>query len=101
MGREQLFKRVDASVEKDAELEIQRRIDENKPDMERQTLLRREIEAEQKGGARFGDHVSVLEVCRRPAMAGNPRDEPASWKISVAGIPARRSTWLGCLPSQI
>ena len=28
---------------------MQRRIDENKPDMDRQTLLRREIEAEQKG----------------------------------------------------
>jgi len=48
-GREQLFKRVDASVAKDAELEIQRRIDENKPDMERQTLLRREIQADQNG----------------------------------------------------
>jgi len=48
-GREQLFKRVDASVVKEAESEIQRRIDENKPDMERQALLRREIEAEQKG----------------------------------------------------
>ena len=48
-GREQLFKRVDASVVKETESEIQRRIDENKPDMERQALLRREIEAEQKG----------------------------------------------------
>jgi beta-lactamase regulating signal transducer with metallopeptidase domain len=48
-GREQQFKRVDASVVKEAESEIQRRIDENKPDMERQTLLRREIEAEQRG----------------------------------------------------
>ncbi|WP_316207539.1 DUF3471 domain-containing protein [Bradyrhizobium sp. SZCCHNR3118] len=48
-GREQLFKRVDASVVREAESAIQRRIDENKPDMERQTLLRREIEAEQKG----------------------------------------------------
>jgi beta-lactamase regulating signal transducer with metallopeptidase domain len=48
-GREQLFKRVDASVVKDAELEIKQRMDENKPDMERQRLLRREIDAEQKG----------------------------------------------------
>jgi hypothetical protein len=48
-GREQLFKRVDASVVKEAESEIQRRIDENKPDTERQMLLRREIEAEQRG----------------------------------------------------
>jgi hypothetical protein len=48
-GREQPFERIDASVAKDAELEIQRRIEENKPDMERQTLLRREIEAEQRG----------------------------------------------------
>jgi beta-lactamase regulating signal transducer with metallopeptidase domain len=48
-GREQQFKRVDASVVKEAEAEIQRRIDENKPDMGRQTLLRREIEAEQRG----------------------------------------------------
>jgi len=48
-GREQLFKRVDASVVKEAESEIQRRIDENKPDIERQTLLLREIEAQQKG----------------------------------------------------
>jgi beta-lactamase regulating signal transducer with metallopeptidase domain len=48
-GREQLFKPVDASVVKQTESQIQRRIDENKPDMERQALLRREIEAEQKG----------------------------------------------------
>jgi Domain of unknown function (DUF3471) len=48
-GREQLFKRVDASVEREIQSEIQRRIDENKPDMDRQALLRREIEAEQKG----------------------------------------------------
>lgn len=48
-GREQLFRRVDASVVKQTESEIQRRIDQNKPDMERQALLRREIEAEQKG----------------------------------------------------
>jgi beta-lactamase regulating signal transducer with metallopeptidase domain len=48
-GREQLFRRVDASVAKEAESEIQRRIAENKPDMERQALLRREIDAEQKG----------------------------------------------------
>jgi hypothetical protein len=47
--REQLFNRVDASVVKEAESEIRRRIDENKPDMERQTLLRREIDAEQNG----------------------------------------------------
>jgi hypothetical protein len=48
-GREQLFKRVDASIAKEAESEIQQRIAENKPDMERQALLRREIEAEQIG----------------------------------------------------
>ncbi|HTO79438.1 MAG TPA: DUF3471 domain-containing protein [Methylocystis sp.] len=48
-GREQIFKRVDARVAKDAELEIQRRIAEGRPDMSRQRLLYREIEAEQKG----------------------------------------------------
>jgi hypothetical protein len=48
-GREQLFNRVDASVAKQAESEIQQRIAENKPDTERQALLRREIEAEQNG----------------------------------------------------
>jgi beta-lactamase regulating signal transducer with metallopeptidase domain len=48
-GREQQFKRVGASVVTEIEAQIQRRIDENKPDMERQALLRREIEAEQKG----------------------------------------------------
>lgn len=48
-GREQLFKRVDASVVKDAESKIQQRIAENKPDMERRALLDRYIEAEQGG----------------------------------------------------
>jgi hypothetical protein len=48
-GQEQLFKHVDVSVAKVVELEIQRRIEENKPDMERQTLLLRQIEAEQRG----------------------------------------------------
>jgi hypothetical protein len=48
-GREQLFKRVDASVVKEAESNIQQRIAENKPDMERRALLDRYIEAEQTG----------------------------------------------------
>jgi beta-lactamase regulating signal transducer with metallopeptidase domain len=52
-GREQPFKRVDASVVKQADSEIQRRIAENEPDMNRQALLRREIDAEQKGTPDF------------------------------------------------
>lgn len=52
-GREQPFKRVDASLVKQTEAEIQRRIAENLPDMNRQALLRREIDAEQKGTPDF------------------------------------------------
>ena len=74
-GREQPFKRVDASVAKEAESAIQQRIDENSPDLERQALLRREIESVQKG-------TPDLEIMSPSLKAAADRQWPAIQETS-------------------